>query len=149
MAKKRTTGKKYTNPYRKTRSFLQIVYPESAPQDFWDRLKSDVDSGYLHGVILSPLHDSDWYDTEEANKSWTRIQSIYAQEIADMEVEKNNRLDMLYNTFNVINLNTESTEYKQYEQIKQQIEAEFANAKSQKSAHGSCWLHDRRFTRRS
>lgn len=143
MAKKRTTGKKYTNPYRKTRSFLQIIYPESAPQDFWDRLKSDVDSGYLHGVILSPLHDSDWYDTEEANKSWTRMQAIYAQEIADMETEKDNRLEMLYNTFNVINLNTESAEYKQYEQIKQQIEAEFANAKSQKFADISAKKHEK------
>ena len=78
MAKKttkKTTGKtKYGNPNRKTRSYLQIIYEESAPQNFVNLLQAEVDKGKLRYFILSPWHDRDWYTDEDVKKYAARLQ---------------------------------------------------------------------------
>lgn len=63
MANKKKTN--YNNPNRKTRSYLQIIYEESAPQNFVDILKAEVDKGKLRYFILSPWHDRDWYTMQD------------------------------------------------------------------------------------
>lgn len=65
MANKKKTN--YNNPNRKTRSYIQIIYEESAPPNFVDILKAEVDKGKLRYFILSPWHDRDWYtEADEA-----------------------------------------------------------------------------------
>lgn len=85
MAKKAKGAKKpkYNNPNRKTRSYLQIVYVESAPQNFVDILKAEVDNGKLRYFILSPLHDKCWYTVaDEADyKMRLALRQLEAQEV--------------------------------------------------------------------
>ena len=72
MANKKKTN--YNNPNRKTRSYLQVIYEESAPLNFVDLLKNEVDKGKLRYFILSPWHDRDW---------WTEAdQAEYQQKLA-------------------------------------------------------------------
>lgn len=63
--------KNYNNPNRKTRSYLQIIYEESAPLNFVQLLQAEVDKGKLRYFILSPWHDRDWY-TEEDEADYKR-----------------------------------------------------------------------------
>lgn len=60
MANKKKTN--FNNPNRKSRSYLQIVYTDSAPADFKQSLETQVNIGKLRYFILSPLHDIDWYN---------------------------------------------------------------------------------------
>lgn len=72
MAKK----KKNKNPYRDTRSYLQIVYPDSAPLNWIQLIQAEIDRGYIRYAIISPLHDMDRYttaDETEASRLRARI----------------------------------------------------------------------------
>lgn len=59
MSKKKTNTTNTTNPYTKTRSYLQIVYEDSMPADLFQRLQAAIDSGKLRYVICSPWHERD------------------------------------------------------------------------------------------
>ena len=71
MAKK---SKNHTNPNRKTRSVLQIVYEDSAPSNWKERMKAEVDNtdSRLEWVIVSPLQCYDSYTEEDEKKYWER-----------------------------------------------------------------------------
>lgn len=49
------------NPYRRTRSFKQIVYPESAPVGWIDNIQGGIDKGIIKWALISPLHNLDRY----------------------------------------------------------------------------------------
>lgn len=55
----------YKNPNRRARGFNQIVYAESAPQNYVEQLKHEVDMGKLKFIIISPFHNLDWYSQQD------------------------------------------------------------------------------------
>ena len=71
MAKK---SKNHTNPNRKTRSVLQIVYEDSAPSNWREQMKAEVDNtdSRLEWFLVSPLQCYDSYTEEDEKKYWER-----------------------------------------------------------------------------
>lgn len=57
------------NPYRKTRNFKQIVYPESAPQNWVDLIKAEIEKGEIEWATISPLHNIDRYTKLEETEA--------------------------------------------------------------------------------
>ena len=57
------------NPYARTRNFKQIVYPESAPQNWIDLIKAEIEKGEIEWATISPLHDKDRYTKLEETEA--------------------------------------------------------------------------------
>ena len=57
------------NPYARTRNFKQIVYPESAPQNWIDLIKAEIEKGEIEWAIISPLHNLDRYTKLEETEA--------------------------------------------------------------------------------
>lgn len=99
----------YNNPFRETRSYIQIIYEDSAPPNVVDILKAEVDKGRLRYFILSPWHNRDKITEDDKDEYLMSLQSITQKEFAE-EVERKiqERLQQPTNVFT-------------YEQIRDEI----------------------------
>lgn len=126
----------YINPYRRTRSFLQIIYQSSAPEDFIRRLEREVDSGNLRGFILSPLHNLDKYDAEAERDSFLRAQPLIQNAMMEIDQWVQQQVAPYYQQYIWLEQNLKGTNpevvkqnYAEYEKYRQSI---FEQAQRQK-----------------
>lgn len=126
----------YINPYRRTRSYLQIVYPSSAPTNFIRCLESEVDKGVLRGFIVSPLHDLDKYDTNAENESLLRVQPLIQSAMEEIDQWAQQQVTPYYQQYCWLEQNLKETNpevvkqnYAEYEKYRQSI---FGQAQRQK-----------------
>lgn len=118
----------YINPYRRTRSYLQIVYPSSAPTDFVYRLEKEVDKGVLRGFILSPLHNLDKYDNEAERDSFLRAQPLIQNTMKEIDQWAQQQITPYYQQYIWLEQNLKETNpdvvkqnYAEYERYRQSI----------------------------
>lgn len=106
MANNKKTN--YNNPFRETRSYLQIIYEDSAPPNLEEILKAEVDKGVLRYVLLSPWHKRDKITKDNMEEYLLSLQTITQKEFnEELEKKIQERLQQPANTLTYQQINDE------------------------------------------